>query len=443
MRNPAPPMPGSGATVAYVLKSFPRLSETFIASEIYRLEQLGVSLRLFVIKESGERLQHPVVDAIRAPRVHLPNAAPVSGVPLGRWLVRHFPSFAPAVARVIRRHPFRVLRVAAIAIGQAFRARATWLSPIKKAPIKELLQAVALADAIHAAGDVRHVHAHFCHSATTVAWLASLIEGLPLSFTAHAKDVYQSDLNPAGLLDRKLRAARFAITCTETTRIYLQARTTTPVYCLYHGLNVEFARLCAERPRPPAAIDGVRVLAVGRLVAKKGFDVLIDACALLRDRGIAATVTIVGEPGDHAPVLVERIARLDLRAHVSIKGAMPQRELFEEYARASVFCLPCRVLDNGDRDGIPNVIAEAMAYGLPVVTTSVSGAPELLEHGVNGIVVPPENPAAVADAIAMLHRDPRLASDLARAANATITTRFNGDRTAHALSTLLQQAVAC
>lgn len=440
MRKP-PPAPR--ATVAYVLKSFPRLSETFIASEIYRLEQLGVALRLFVIKESGEPLQHPVVDAIRAPRVQLPKAAPVSGVPLGRWLARHLPTFTPALWRVMRRHPLRVLRVTGIAIAHAFRARPAWWSPIKKSPVKELLQAFALADAIAAADDVRHVHAHFCHSATTVAWLASLVEGLPLSFTAHAKDVYQSDLNPAGLLDRKLRAARFVITCTETNRQYLQARTTTPVYCLYHGLNVEFARLCAERPRDAVRVDTVRVLAVGRLVAKKGFDVLVDACALLRERGVEATLTIVGEPGDHAPVLADRIARLGLGPVVSIKGPMPQRDLFDEYARATVFCLPCRVLDNGDRDGIPNVIAEAMAYGLPVVTTNVSGAPELLEDRVNGMVVPPEDPSAVADAIALLHADPRLAHQLARAAIVTITTRFNGDRTAQALSSLLQEAAAC
>jgi glycosyltransferase involved in cell wall biosynthesis len=428
--------------VAYVLKSFPRLSETFIASEIYRLEQLGVRLRVFVIKASDERLQHPVVDAIRAPRVHLPHAAPVSGVSLLAWLGRHLRSFAPALVRVVCRHPLRTARTAAMAAAQAVRARPRRWS-IQKSPIKEWLQAVALADAIAAAGDVRHVHAHFCHSATTVAWLAAIIEGLPLSFTAHAKDVYQSTLNPAGLLDRKLRAARFVITCTETTRRYLQGRTFTPVYRLYHGLNVEFARLCAEHPRPTVPAGGVRVLAVGRLVEKKGFDVLLEACALLRGRGIPVEGTIVGEAGEHAAVLEERAAWLGLTGRVAFMGPMSQADLFEQYAQATVFCLPCRVLENGDRDGIPNVIAEAMACGLPVVTTTASGAPELMDHGVSGIVVPPDNPVAVADAIEMLHRQPNLAASLARAARVAIRTRFNGDVTAHALSALLREAVAC
>jgi glycosyltransferase involved in cell wall biosynthesis len=429
-------------TVAYVLKSFPRLSETFIASEIFRLEQLGVPLRLFVIKTSDEHLRHPVVDTIRAPRVHLPPAAPVSGISLIRWLARHLPSFTPALLRVVFRHPLRTARTAAMAGAQAVRARSTRWS-IKKSPVKEWLQAVALADALAAAGDVRHVHAHFCHSATMVAWLAAIIEGLPLSFTAHAKDVYQSSLNPAGLLDRKLRAARFVITCTEANQRYLQARTLTPVYCLYHGLNVEFARLCAERPRPAIPSGGVRVLAVGRLVQKKGFDVLLDACALLRDRGVPIEGTIVGEPAEHAESLRARVARLGLGGCVTFAGPMSQADLFEQYARATVFCLPCRVLENGDRDGIPNVIAEAMACGLPVVTTNASGAPELMDHGVSGIVVPPDDPVAVADAIEMLHRQPDLADSLARAARAAIRTRFNGDLTAEALSTLLRGAVAC
>jgi glycosyltransferase involved in cell wall biosynthesis len=429
-------------TVAYVLKSFPRLSETFIASEIFRLEQLGVRLRLFVIKRSDERLRHPVVDAIQAPRVDLPEAAPVSGVSLVGWLAQHLPSFTPALLRVLRRHPVHAARSAAMAAAQALRARPTRWS-IKKAPVKEWLQAVALADAIATAGDVRHVHAHFCHSATMVAWLAAVIEGLPLSFTAHAKDVYQSSLNPAGLLDRKLRAARFVITCTATNQRHLQARTATPVYCLYHGLNVEFARLCAERSRSIAPSGGVRVLAVGRLVEKKGFDVLLDACARLRQRGVSVEGTIVGEPGEHGAVLREQAARLGLTGCVTFAGPMSQSELFEQYARATVFCLPCRVLENGDRDGIPNVIAEAMACGLPVVTTNASGAPELMDNGVSGIVVPPDDAIAVADAIEMLHRQPEMAESLAREARRAISTRFNGDVTARALSTLLQEAVAC
>ena len=426
--------PGS---IAYVLKSFPRLSETFIASEIYRLEQRGIPLRLFIIKRSDEPIVHPIVEAIRARRVHLPEAAPISSAALGAWLRRHARRFAGPLGRQSLRHPIRTLHAACIAVGQAVRARkGPWTSP-RKTPLKEFLQATALADAITAAGDVRHIHAHFCHSATTVAWLAALMTGIPLSFTAHAKDVYCEDLNPAGLLIRKLAAARFVVACTEANRRYLQGLTPTPVHCLYHGLDVEFARLCGANAAPRRFDQRVRALAVGRLVAKKGLDVFIEACAILRDRGLPLEAAVVGESGDQEATLRALAAARGLDAHVQFTGPVTQAELFERYRHATVFCMLSRVLENGDRDGIPNVMAEAMACGVPVVATAVSGIPELLAHDINGLLVPPDDPAAAADAIESLHRDPGRAETLSRNARIVIGQRFNGDASAGALSRLL------
>lgn len=432
----------SGGSVAYVLKSFPRLSETFIASEIYRLEQQGLALRLYVIKRSQEPLRHPVVDAIQAPVVHLPEAAPISGIPAWRWLARHAPRFVRPLGRQIRRHPLRTGWAACHALVHAVRARkGRWGTP-RKSPLKEFLQAAALADAIHATGDVRHIHAHFCHSATTVAWLASMMTSLTLSFTAHAKDVYCEDLNPAGLLDRKLRAARFVVTCTQASRAYLQARTSTPVQCVYHGLDVEFARLCEQPIARPRGGHAIRALAVGRLVHKKGFDIFIEACAILRARGVTIQARIVGEAGEHETELRALAAARQGSDLVVFAGPMSRAQLFEEYRRADVFCLPCRVLQNGDRDGIPNVVAEAMACGLPVITTDVSAIPELLQHGVNGIIVPPESPLAVANAIEELHGDPAFVLRISNGARTQIRKTFDGDVSVRALSALLQGGAA-
>ncbi len=432
---------GAG-TIAYVLKSFPRLSETFIASEIYRLERETVGLRLFIIKRSDEPVEHAVVRAIGAPRVHLPAAGPLSQVPAWRWLLAHLPRFGPPLLRQLLRHPWRVCRAVAVASGQAVRARrGAWAWP-RKSPLKEFLQAAALADAIAQAGDVRHLHAHFCHSATMVAWLGAIITGLPFSFTAHAKDIYGADQNPAGLLDRKLAAAQFVVTCTQANRKYLQARTSTPVHCLYHGLDVEFARLCGVRPARRLPTRSIRALAVGRLVPKKGFDVFVDACGILRDRGLAVDGAIVGEAGEHEAALRARVTARGLDGLVRFTGPLAQPALFDEYARASVFCLPCRVLADGDRDGIPNVLAEAMACGLPVVTTGVSGIPELLDDGVHGVFVPPDDAMAVADAIERLHAEPALAESLAARARARIAERFDGDASARALSRLLLRGAA-
>jgi glycosyltransferase involved in cell wall biosynthesis len=427
--------------VAYVLKSFPRLSETFVTSEIYRLERSGVALRLFVIKREREPLRHELAERIHSPLVHLPDAAPISNLSLIAWLRTHGARFRPAAVRTIRRHPFRVARAAGLAAMHAVRARKGRWSP-RKSPVKELLQALALADGLLAAGDVTHVHAHFCHSATTVAWLAAMITKLPLSFTAHAKDVHCADLNPAGLLDRKLRAARFVVTCTEGNRRLLQSRTSTPVHCLYHGLDAGFEELCEAAPRARPMAPRVRALAVGRLVAKKGFDVFVDACAILRARGLDVEAVVVGESGEAEGALRRRILEHGLEAHVTLAGPMTHTALFEEYRRSTVFCLPCRVLENGDRDGIPNVIAEAMAAGVPVVTTPVAGIPELLENGSNALIVAPDDAAALADAVERLHRDPQLAHRLAATGARTIRDRFDARESIAVLARLLQGAAA-
>ena len=421
----------SGAAIGYVLKGYPRLSELFIASEIHRLEQSGLRLRLFVIKQCDETLRHPLVDRIQATPEYLPHTTSVSGVPLRRWLRDHLARFWPALKRTIIRHPIGLARAAGAAFAQAVRARQTFWSPPRKVYAKEFLQAVALADRLHDAPELRHMHAHFCHGATTVAWLAAMIAGRSFSFTAHAKDIYAPALNPAGLLRRKLAAARFAVTCTDANRAFLRQHAgSTPIHRVYHGLNAEFAALMrrelgASAAKRPALL---RIVGVGRQVPKKGFDVLVDACAELSGWGVPIDATIIGEPGDATPALVARIARRGLERHVRIAGAMSQAALLGEYRRATVFCLPCRVSDDGDRDGIPNVLVEAMASGLPVVTTAVSGIPELVEHEASGLIVPPEDPVATAHALLRLYRDDDLARRLAETGRAIVAERFDGDR---------------
>ncbi|HYY99392.1 MAG TPA: hypothetical protein VE642_12400, partial [Pyrinomonadaceae bacterium] len=210
----------SGA-VAYVLKGYPRMSELFIASEIYRLERLGVRLRLHVIKPADEARRHGIVARIKSKPEYLPATTSLTKTPLRRWLAAHLKDFMPSLRSVARRHPLKVARAALAAFAQAVRARRGFRSWPRKVYLKEFLQAAAVADGVLRAGDVRHLHAHFCHGATTVAWLASMMTGLPFSFTAHAKDIYCESLNPSGLLRRKMRAARFIVTCTDANREHL------------------------------------------------------------------------------------------------------------------------------------------------------------------------------------------------------------------------------
>jgi glycosyltransferase involved in cell wall biosynthesis len=238
------------------------------------------------------------------------------------------------------------------------------------------------------------------------------------------------------------------VTCTEANRHYLeQLADTTPIHLVYHGLNDDFQRY-SRRIRPCRdAPEGFRLLAVGRLVRKKGFDVFVEACALLDRRGVPFEAAIIGEDddvGDGVNVgedLRQRIARLGLEGRVRLLGQLGQPEVYHHYASASVFCLPCRVLDNGDRDGIPNVLLEAMSCGVPVVTTPVSGIPELVDDAVNGLLVRPDDPDALACAVEQLHADPDLARRLGRAGQARIHEKFDGDVLAAELAGLFERAV--
>jgi glycosyltransferase involved in cell wall biosynthesis len=431
--------------VGYVLMGFPRVSETFIASEIHRVEQAGISVRLFVIKPVEAReaeLKHPVVERIEARPQYLPDTTALTA-PLHRWRPRHLKPFGPALHRTLRRRPKSVARAFATAMGQALRDRRTPFSGPRKIYLKELLQAVALADRLLDAPEVRHLHAHFAHGTTTVTMLASRIAGVPFSFTGHARDIYARELNPKGWLNRKLRAARFAVTCTEANVRHLEAiERQARVHLVYHGLNADFARLLSEVDGAAAERNGtLRLIGVGRLVAKKGFDTLVDACGVLQRRGVPFEAAIIGQDDKHGDEIRRRIEGHGLDGVVRLPGPVGQAELLDEYRRASALCMPCRLLPN-DRDGIPNVLVEAMAAGAPVIATGVSGIPELVEHEGNGLLVEPDDPEALAAALLRLHEDRELAARLARAGQQTVRERFDGARHAQQLARLFEEALS-
>lgn len=429
-------------SVAYVLKNFPKISETFIASEIYRLEQLGLDLKLLVIKPPVEAEHHAVIKKIRAVPFNLPAVTSLSETPFIQWLRTHLSLFLPDVVNVFRREPRGALKATLFALTQSIRARRTFFSMPRKVYLKEFLQAASIAKQILNDKKIAHVHAHFAHDATTVAWMAAMITGLQFSFTAHAKDIYLESLNPANLLPRKMNAAKFVVTCTEANRRHLRDLSNTPVYCIYHGLTDDFVDLLRQNSPNGRERNGhIRALAVGRLVEKKGLDTFVDACGILQRRDVRFEAIIVGENGEAKEKIDQAISANNLTDKVRLAGSMKQADLFEEYRRADVFCLPCRILENGDRDGIPNVMIEAMSCGVPVVTTNISGIPEVIEDGRNGLLVEPNDATALANSLERIYRLKSLSARLAAEGLRTVQEKFDGDVSARKLAKLFEREV--
>ena len=225
--------------------------------------------------------------------------------------------------------------------SRASATAAARFSGPRKIYIKELIQAITLADRL--TPDVRHLHAHFAHGTTTITWLAACITGLPFSFTGHARDIYAPELNPKGWLKRKLNAARFVVTCTEANVAHLRAiAPQANIHLVYHGLSADFTDLLRDDDSGSQRNGHLRVLGVGRLVAKKGFDTFVEACGVLRDRGVPFEALIVGQDDKHGDAIRRRIQELDVP--VALPGAVGPAKLLDEYRRAGVLCMPSKLL---------------------------------------------------------------------------------------------------
>ena len=406
--------------IAYLLKRFPRLSETFILHEILELERQGLQLRLYSILNPGEEMVHADVARVRTPMRYLP-AGRHAVLPLLR-----------AHLTLLRRAPRRYVGIAAY-ILQRRRHLAT---------LKHFLRAGWLALELERAG-VAHLHAHFAHGPASVAHFVHLLTGLPYSFTAHAKDIYTS---PPDLLAVKMRAARFVVTCTGYNARHLSdlvgGTAAGRIHRIYHGLDLrKFSPNGHVAPGGQTPEGPATILAVGRLIEKKGFPYLIDAFRLLRERGYDARLDIVGG-GELKQALRRQIGEAGLGDWVRLLSPRPQEELIVLYQGATIFALPSVVAESGDRDGIPNVLVEAMRLGLPVVSTNVSGIPELAIDGETGLLVPSRDVEALATALGRLLDDTALRAHLAAGAACHVAAEFDLSTNAARLRALFQEATA-
>ncbi len=405
--------------IAFLVKTFPKLSETFILNEVLELERQGLELQIFSLRKPSEVKVHPGVTQVKAGVTyirHLP--APPFRVPLER--LAHRVQTAETRWFIFWRRPFRFLRTWSSALWQGERKR-------------HFDQAVELAREL-LNGGFTHLHAHFASEPTSVAKLAHHLTGCPFSFTAHAKDIYLSERAD---LAAKIAAADFVITCTGFNRNYLAevAGGAAPIHLCYHG--VDLSRFSGEpNGRPSSVSDTPLILSVGRYCEKKGFPYLIQACQRLKQKRYRFVCHIVGF-GPLQQELEELIAKLGVEDCVSLAGKMTQDKLIQEYRRASLFVLPCLVTDDGDRDGIPNVLVEAMAMRVPVVSTRVSAIGELVDHMQNGLLVNEKDRESLAEAMEFLLNDPPLRRRLGENGRQKVMDGFSLDHSTAKVRDLL------
>jgi colanic acid/amylovoran biosynthesis glycosyltransferase len=391
--------------VGYVLKRYPRYSETFIVNEILAHEAAGLELAIFSLLQPNDSHFQDTIVRVRAPVHYLPAEGLKADV------------FWNTLQSVSAELP---------GLWQALPAA-------RGEDIRHVYQALLLAQEARRQ-DFDHLHAHFATSATTVARLAARFAGLPYSFTAHAKDIFHESVQPEDLRG-KLGDAAAAITVSNYNRDYLRQRyapEAAHVERVYNGLNLDRFAYTSPHERPR------RIVAVGRLVEKKGFDDLLVACALIAALGYMFDCRIVGS-GPLEGELRAQIDCLGLARQVVLIGPRPLFEISALVQDAAVFAAPCVIGADSNRDSLPMELLEAMALGTACVATNISGIPELVRDGKTGLLVPQRNPAMLALALARLLDDPALRVALATAARRLIEAEFEVGRNSARLRAIFQQ----
>jgi glycosyltransferase involved in cell wall biosynthesis len=399
--------------LAYLLKKFPRLSETFILNELLAQERLGQSLRVFSRRPPDDEPRHPQLEQLRAPVELLPHSREVD----------------PWTELFVHDEGDLVVQVSALTRRGVLKDHPRFPSL--------LAEAVFLRRRCRELG-VEHLHVHFATDGALLAWLLRQLGGPSYSITMHAKDIYRSTVD-AQVLERLVAGSSFVVTVCDANVDWLGckigARAMPRVRRLYNGIDLQLFSP-GDTPR-----EADHVLAVGRLVEKKGFDVLIDAAARLAGEGRRPRFTIVGD-GDQRDALAARIAAHGLHDTVHLAGPLDQHAVLALMRSATLFCLPCRVGEDGNRDALPTVLLEALACGLPVVSTPVTGIPEIVDHGQAGRLVPEDDVEATARALSELLGDEALRGRLSTSGREHAGLHFDLQRNSRTLKSWFDEALA-
>lgn len=384
--------------VGYVLKKFPRNSETFILNEILALQRHGVDVTVFSLNRPDDGVYHRGLSELKRPVVYMTGRKPDQWLGLFRQNADVLESQGPNIWS-----EFQYLL--------ANERPDTW---------NILSNGFDLAMRAKAAG-VQRLHAHFATIAAYVSRAAHAVSGIPFSVTCHAKDIYREGVTGQRFTSL-LEKAQFVVTVCEANRRFIEQERDTEgkldLRVLYNGVDVGMFNPGARRPETEPTI-----LSVGRLVEKKGFHILLDAIAELKQQGLTPKCWIIGD-GEDGEALHAKRAALGLD-NVEFLGMRNQDDVRAYMARASLMSLPCIVGNDGNRDALPTVLLEALSSGLPIVSTPVGGVEEIADHGQAGVIVPENDVGALANSMRELLQNPQRLAELSVSGRARAESTFD------------------
>jgi len=397
--------------LGYMVTMFPRLSETFILGEILELEKLGFSITVFTRKPLINNPVHGDLSQVKNKVIELG----VEG--FGKWIPTFWDNLIVLLIRprgYIKAFKLAVKKRMGSVMRKFFIGTRVARNLVKR--------------------DIPHIHAHFAADNAKIAYFASIITGKDFSFTAHAKDIWVKS-TPSSL-KKLLEAAKFAVTICKYNLDYLTSLTSQPekLHLVYNGINREKFNLSTRVKKNRK--DWFELIAVGRLVPKKGLNILIEACKQLREKKVKFRCRLVGD-GELYAELSTSILKNDLQDLVFLEGPCSQELLIEKFlSQADILVMPCVVTPDGDRDGIPTVILEAMFMGIPVVTTPIAGIPEIIEHHKTGILVEPGSSEDLAKGIYSLIQEGKLHKRISSQGLAKVSEIFDGKKNVKQLAQL-------
>jgi glycosyltransferase involved in cell wall biosynthesis len=403
----------SKRTVGYILKKFPVLSETFILNELLELETQGIPIHIFSLERPND------------PRFHndLPN-------------LKTSISYVPDISDIasLQKHFYR----AANYYGKHFRKTIAYvLKHSRPSLLWRFLQSCYIANESRRFR-VEHIHAHFATRPTSVAFLTSMIADVPYSFTAHAMDIFKTHINTKSL-SKKIKNARFVVTVSEYNREHLMKFVDgdkKKIVKIHNGIRLDSFKPNREVDTKPL----FTFICVARFVEKKGHKVLVEACDILRRQRLSFQCWLVGK-GKLRSLIRSEVKSKNLTDCIKLLGPFSQVEVMNLYRRAHAYVLPCIVGTDGNRDGLPVSIVEALASGLPVITTPMTGNPEVIEENSNGLLVPFNDAKALAEAMGKLMIDSDLYNRLRRNTRTSVESRFDLHETTKMLATLFRGVV--